>query len=183
MSVLESANAGVASLEFERLWQGEDSRQAFKGAYEARAGAGNIDSDFVYSRHSGRATYLFNRGRNRLSGRFQASRIEGTAPLFERFALGDSRTLRGWIKFDLTPYGGDRVISGSLEYGYSVFQLFYDTGAIWNSGELIRPRHSIGFGLHGSDPEDDWFLTFVVPLQSAGFNPVFTVGARMRPGF
>ncbi len=183
MSAFESANAGVASFGFERLWQGEDSRQSFKSGYEARVGAGNIDSDFVYSRHFGRAIYTFKRDRNRFSGRFQAGRIEGTAPLFERFALGDSRTLRGWNKFDLTPYGGDRVVSGSLEYGYSVFQLFYDTGAVWNSGELVRPRHSVGFGLHGSDPEDDWFLTFAVPLQSSGFNPVFTVGVRMRSGF
>ncbi len=70
MSALESANAGVASLGFERLWQGEDSRQSFKSGYEARAGAGNIDSDFVYSRHFGRAIYTFKRDRNRFSGRF-----------------------------------------------------------------------------------------------------------------
>ena len=183
MAVFESANAGVASLGFERRWEGEDYRQSFKGSYEARAGAGNIASDFIYSRHFGRALYTFKRDRNRFAGRVEAGRIEGTPPLFERFAIGDSKTLRGWNKFDLTPYGGDRVVAGSLEYGYSVFGLFYDAGAIWNSGELARPRHSVGFGLHGNDPEDDWFIMLAVPIKSTGFSPVFTIGIRMGRGF
>ncbi len=181
--IFESANAGVASLRFERRWGERDSRQSFKGEYEARAGASNIASDFVYSRHLGRAEYTFRRDRNRFAGRFQAGRIEGTAPLFERFALGNSKTLRGWNKFDLTPYGTDRVAAGSLEYGYSVFQIFYDVGAAWNLGEEVRARHSVGFGLHGDDPDDDWFVTLAFPLKSSEFKPVLTIGVRIGGGF
>ncbi len=181
----ESANAVVASLRFFRRWgEGEDEdRHLFRGEYQARAGAGNIASDFVYSRHLGRAVYTFRRDRNRFLGRFQAGRIEGTPPLFERFALGNSKTLRGWNKFDLTPYGTDRVVDGSLEYGYSMFQMFYDAGAAWNSGEKTRVRHSVGFGFHGDDPDDDWFLTLAFPLKSSEFKPVFTFGIRIGVGF
>src|SRR6478735_1117317 len=44
--------------------------------------------------------------------------LNGDAPLFERFTLGDSSTLRGWSKFDLAPVGGTRVAHGSLEYTF-----------------------------------------------------------------
>ena len=182
-SAFESANAGVARLYFERRWGESDSRQLFKGEYVARAGAGNIASDFVYSRHVGRAAYTFRHERNRFASRFRVGRLEGAAPLFERFALGNSKTLRGWNKFDLTPYGTDRVVNGSLEYGYAVFQIFYDTGAAWNSGEEIRARHSVGFGLHGDDPDDDWFISLAFPLKSSDFSPVLTIGVRLGGRF
>lgn len=179
----ESANAGVAALRFERQWDTRGFRHAFTGEYEARAGAGNIASDFVYSRHLGQTRYTFRKDSNRVAARFRAGSLEGTAPLFERFSLGDSHSLRGWNKFDLTPYGTDRVVNGSIEYGYSVFQIFYDTGAAWNSGEEARVRHSVGFGLHGDDPDEDWFVTLAFPLQSSSLSPALTVGIRIRGGF
>ncbi len=181
--VFESANAGLASLNFESRWGERGFRQSFKGEYSARAGAGNIASDFVYSRHVGRTMYTFRRDKNRFTAQFRAGRVEGTAPLFERFSLGDSRTLRGWNKYDLTPYGTNRVVNGSLEYGYSLFQIFYDTGAAWNSGEEVRARHSVGFGLHGDDPDDDWFITLAFPLKSSAFSPVLSIGVRIGGGF
>ena len=49
---------------------------------------------------------------------FLAGVINGDAPLYERFVLGDSTTLRGWNKFDLDPLGGSHVVHGSIDYRY-----------------------------------------------------------------
>ena len=102
-----------------------------------------------------------------------AGGITGRAPLFERFSLGNSTTLRGWNKFDVAPLGGNRVAYASLEYGYSVFRVFYDTGAVWDSGRESRTRHAVGFGIadrHGA------FMLLGFPLRLNRVTPVFTVG-------
>ena len=66
------------------------------------------------------------------SAAFLAGAVNGRAPLFERFTLGDSRTLRGWSKFDIAPLGGTRVAHGSLEYTFH-----------W-VGRVLRYRLSLG---------------------------------------
>ena len=68
--------------------------------------------------------------------------ITGDAPLFERFTLGDSTTLRGWNKFDIAPAGGDRVFHQSLEYRYHGFGVFLDSGSVWNRNAEMRFRLS-----------------------------------------
>ena len=65
-----------------------------------------------------------------------AGMIYGNAPLFERFVLGDSTTLRGWNKYDLDPLGGNRVVHGSVTYGYHIMRVFYDTGCSLGPGEV-----------------------------------------------
>jgi hypothetical protein len=61
--------------------------------------------------------------------------------------------------------------------------MFYDAGAAWNLGEEVRARRSVGFGLHGDDPDDDWFVTLAFPLKSSEFKPVLTIGVRIGGGF
>ena len=75
--------------------------------------------------------------------------ITGRAPLFERFVLGNSTTLRGWNKYELDPLGGNRMVHNSVEYRYGVFQVFYDSGAIWDSGETAVLQ---AFGRSGAAP-------------------------------
>ena len=89
----------------------------------------------------------------------KAGRINGEAPLFERFSLGNSRTLRGWDKYDIAPAGGDRMFYASVEYQYHGLAMFLDSGSAWNSGTERRIRVSTGFGftpgtvLHGRLPD------------------------------
>ena len=86
-----------------------------------------------------------------------AGGISGDAPLFERFSLGDSRTLRGWDKYDIAPAGGDRMFHTSLEYRYRGLALFLDSGSVWDDGTTRacasrRESASTGPVLH-----DAWF--------------------------
>ncbi len=104
-----------------------------------------------------------------------AGGITGTPPLFERFVLGNSTTLRGWSKFDLAPLGGTRMAHGSLEYGYHGFQVFYDTGALWDDGRRTAiPKHSLGVGYRTK--EDGFFLALAFPVKAGRAQPIFMTG-------
>ena len=61
-----------------------------------------------------------------------AGHICGTAPLFERFTLGDSTTLRGWNKYEVAPAGGDSMFHVSGEYRYRGLAIFTDVGSVWD---------------------------------------------------
>ena len=77
-----------------------------------------LESDFIYDRYLGEADYSFWQRQARVLVSGMAGGITGEAPLFERFSLGDSRTLRGWDKYDIAPAGGDRMFHASVEYRY-----------------------------------------------------------------
>ena len=98
--------------------------------------------------------------------------IAGRAPLFERFVLGTSSTLRGWNKFDLDPLGGDRMVHNSVEYRYRIFEVFYDTGAVWTGGQPAKMRHAVGAGLR----RDGMHLAVAFPVREGRVEPVFMLG-------
>lgn len=166
-----TASAGIASLNVEH----EEGRHKFDGSYRVRAATHKLDSDFVYTRHFGDARYRFRQGDNRFTARFLAGRLTGSAPLFERFSLGNSETLRGWNKFDLAPLGTSRVVHGSLEHRYRGFQVFYDVGALWDRGQPIQARQAAGLGFGDGD---DWFILLGFPIRSNGVKPLLTMGLR-----
>ena len=101
-------------------------------------------------------------------------RINGNAPLFERFTLGDSRTLRGWDKYDISPAGGDRMFHTSLEYRFHDVMLFVDGGSVWNTGADRRIRFSTGAGF----TPGPLFFTVGFPINTDEFHAVFTTGFR-----
>ena len=100
--------------------------------------------------------------------------ITGQAPLFERFTLGDSATLRGWNKFELAPIGGNRVFHQSLEYRFHGAALFLDAGSVWDDGAAHKLRASTGFGFH----TEHVFLTVAFPLDAPGADAAFMMGVR-----
>ena len=73
-----------------------------------------------------------------MAGRITSERDQ--APLFERFTLGDSSTLRGWNKSDIAPAGGEHVFHTSVEYRHRGVALFLDSGSVWDrDADLARP--------------------------------------------
>ena len=106
-----------------------------------------------------------------------AGGITGQAPLFERFTLGDSSTLRGWDKYDIAPAGGDRMFYSSIEYRYTGLALFLDIGSVWDAGTERKVRVSTGFGFHAGPA----FLVVGFPLNTDNLTAVFTMGLRI-PG-
>jgi outer membrane protein assembly factor BamA len=105
--------------------------------------------------------------------------IYGNAPLFERFILGDSTTLRGWNKYDLDPLGGNRVVHGSVTYGYHIMRVFYDAGSVWDQGKSPEAKHSTGIGISsglGIFQRGAILLAVAFPIRQGRADPVFIAG-------
>jgi Omp85 superfamily domain len=173
----EAANAVATTLRQRRRWSSDSSAgQELDAGYSLRAATRSLDSDFVYTRHLAEARYSGRYDRHSWTLRGLGGYISGSAPLFERFALGDTRTLRGWNKFDVSPVGGSRVVYGSAQYRYRWVGVFYDAGSVWDSGRTATVRHAAGVliasGFFGEGP----FLTLGFPLRNGSFTPLFSMG-------
>lgn len=168
----EAANALVASLRYHQRMEGFDSQHDLDGGYSLRAATRLLDSDFAYARHRLEMRYMLTRGKNVLIDDVSTGLISGRAPLFERFVLGNSSTLRGWNKFDLDPLGGNRMVHNTVEYRYGAFEIFYDSGAIWDRGETASLKHSIGVGLR----QGLFSLAVAFPVRDGRVDPIFMVG-------
>ena len=174
----QMANAAVASIDFNRRWSDDGGAgHRVVGSFGMRAGTSNLESDLNYTRYLGEGTYRFDLGRHRVQATGMAGGITGRPPLFERFTLGDSRTLRGWDKYDIAPAGGNRVAYSSVEYRYTGLALFLDVGSVWNENTEKKVRVSAGFGFHGGPA----FLTVGFPLNADKVTAVLSVGLRV-PG-
>jgi outer membrane protein assembly factor BamA len=141
----QSAHKATASLVYKSpaLKHGSGTNE-FAGGYEIRSGTRTLDSDFVYTRHYWDARYTGKFGKNKLTFSYFGGIVTGAPPMFERFSLGNTQTLRGWNKYDIDPIGGDRVFHFSTEWSYKYFGAFMDNGSIWTSGQDATNRSSIG---------------------------------------
>jgi len=174
----QMANAVVASLEFNRRWNDvSDSRHHVRGSFGVRAGTRSLESDLTYTRYLGQGTYRFDFGRHHVQAAAMAGGITGHAPLFERFTLGDSTTLRGWDKYEIAPAGGDRMIYSSIEYRYTGVALFLDIGSVWDANTERQVRVSTGFGFHAGPA----FFVVGFPLNTDNLSAVVAMGLRI-PG-
>ena len=172
------ANAAVGSVDYSRRWKdGTRPRHHVDASFAVRAGARELESDFGYTSYLGQGSYRYDVGRHSLQASGLAGAITGHAPLFERFTLGDSRTLRGWDKYAIAPAGGNRAVYSSVEYRYTGVALFLDVGSIWDANHERKVRVSTGFGLHAGPA----FFTVGFPLNTDNLTAVFTMGLRI-PG-
>lgn len=172
----EASNAVIFTLRYDRQLEGSGgTQQRVEAGYHLRAATRALDSDYSYNRQTFDFRYALWRGHHRLSTHLTAGALDGFAPLFDRFVLGNSSTLRGWSKYDLAPLGGDRAVANSLEYRYRSFVVFYDTGAIWNSGTQAVARHSLGAGLRLGELA----LLVAFPLRNGRADPVFIAGLNL----
>ncbi len=169
----EGAHAVEGSLQYEhRLEPLPTQTHEFKAGYSLRSATRSLDSDYVYTRHSAEASYTLKGRRETLIANFTAGALYGRAPLFERFVLGNSRTLRGWNKFDVDPLGGDRMAHGSLEYRYRGLRVLYDAGSNWRRGQDAKARHSLGAGFVHSK----FSVLLAFPLKAEPVRPVLMLG-------
>jgi hypothetical protein len=168
----DAANALTTAVRYHRRVEGEDNQQDVDAGYNLRAATRLIGSDFAYARHRWQFRYMLTRGKSVVLDEATGGIITGRAPLFERFVLGNSTTLRGWNKYDLDPLGGNRMVHNSVEYRYGVFQAFYDSGAIWDRTDAAVLRHSVGVGLR----QGIFSLAVAFPLKEGRIDPVFVMG-------
>jgi hypothetical protein len=172
MARMAAANVMLANVTFHEDLEGADFEHALNGSYDLRAGTRSLGSDFVYGRHRWQFRYTVTRGKHQMMDEATLGVITGQAPLFERFVLGNSTTLRGWNKYDIDPLGGNRMVHNSVEYRYGALQVFCDSGAIWDSGQAPIARNSVGVGLR----QGGFFVAMAFPLREHRTDPIFMVG-------
>ena len=172
----QMANAAVASVFYNQSWKdASEATHRLEGSFGVRAGSRELESDLAYTRYLGQAWYRYHFGRHQVQASGMAGGITGTPPLFERFALGDSTTLRGWDKFDISPVGGNRMAYSSIEYRYTGLALFLDVGSVWDANTERKVRVSTGFGFHAGPA----FFVVGFPLNTDNVRAVFTMGLRV----
>ena len=172
----EASSAVITTLRYDRLLEGTGSnQQRVEAGYGLRAATNSLGSDFDYTRHTFEFCYTVWHGAHRVSTRLTSGVIRGAAPLFERFVLGTSTTLRGWNKYELAPLGANRVAHNSVEYRYRCVEAFYDVGAIWNAGERTSVHHSIGGGVRLGDLA----LLVAFPMRNGRIEPTFIAGLNL----
>jgi len=176
----ESANAVVNTLRYHQRWENSDAtNQELDAGYNLRAATSLLSSDLAYTRQLLSVRYGLRHQHESVEVTLVAGMIYGHAPLFERFVLGDSSTLRGWNKYDLDPLGGNRVVHGSVTYGYHIMRIFYDTGAVWDQGKSLEAKHSMGIGISsglGIFHKGAFLLAVAFPIRQGRADPVFIAG-------
>jgi hypothetical protein len=171
----ERVNTGLFVAAFQKGWRTDrHGSHHLEATYEWRRASAALSSDLAYTRQDGRAEYRFERRANTVIASLQLGRITGDAPLYERFTIGDSSTLRGWNKYEIVPLGASRLVYESVEYRYHDFAYFLDIGTIWSPGGERRVRASTGVGFHG----DNSFVTVAVPINADTVSATFIAGVR-----
>ncbi|MBY0508467.1 MAG: outer membrane protein assembly factor [Bryobacteraceae bacterium] len=170
----ESSHALISSLRYEQGWDlGTTMRNLVGAGYDLRAAASSLGSDFVYTRHAFDVNESLTLTRRQaLLLNFAAGTIGGQAPLFERFVLGNTQTLRGWNRFDVAPLGGNRMAHGSAEYRVRGVRLLYDRGAVWTSGHEVKVRQSAGIGYI----KEGLTCMLAFPLREGHITPIILLG-------
>ncbi len=176
----ESANAVINTLRYHRRWEASDAtNQELDAGYSLRAATKMLGTDLAYTRQAVNVRYDLRHDHQSVEVALVAGMISGHAPLFERFVLGNSTTLRGWNKYDLDPLGGNRAVHASVTYGYHIMRVFYDSGAVWDSGKSPQPRHSAGIGISsglGFFQKGAFLLAVAFPIRQGHADPVFIAG-------
>ena len=181
LSRTESSHALVNTLRYRQAW-GDSAflQQRLTGEDNMRVATRSLDSDFAYARNQASIEYVLTPETEQVALTFLAGTVGGRAPLFDRFVLGNTSTLRGWNKYDVAPLGGNRVVHGSVEYRHKLpkapyVMTFYDTGAIWDRGSPRAVRHAAGVGLRS---KEGLFLLVAFPLREGRTEPIFMTGAN-----
>ncbi len=172
----EAAHAFTFGVQFRhKVGSRHAIRHSIAADYLVREATATLESDFLYTRQFVSGDYTLSTHHQDFMFRFQGGHIDGEPPLFDRFTIGNTATLRGWDKFDVAPLGGTRLLYGSLEYRYEPFQLFYDFGKVWDPGQAVEWKHSVGIGLAW---KNGFFMSLGVPLKYHDITPVFMIGFR-----
>jgi outer membrane protein assembly factor BamA len=176
----ESANAVINTLRYHQRWSDSgDTTQQLDAGYSLRAATKLLGTDLAYTRHVANVRYAYSRGSQSVEVTVIAGAIYGQAPLFERFALGDSAMLRGWNKYDLDPLGGNRLAYGSVTYGYHIMRVFYDAGSVWDQGRSPEAKQSVGVGVSsglGVFEKGAFLLAVAFPIREGHITPVLIAG-------
>jgi Omp85 superfamily domain len=168
----QGANALVTGLRYHQRLTESNFQEDVSAYYTLRLATRMLNSDFVFASHLAGLHYRVGHGKHRFSDAVAVGSISGRAPLADRFVAGNSYYLRGWSKYEIDPIGGNRLAHNTVDYRYGPLQVFYDAGAVWDSGQPATLRHAVGIGVR----ESVFTLAVAFPVRSGRVEPVFMMG-------
>jgi outer membrane protein assembly factor BamA len=170
----------INTLRYHQRWTGTGgNKEELDAGYSLRAATTLLGTNLAYTRHLAHARYTYSRDEQSVEVAVFAGAIYGQAPLFERFAIGDSAMLLGWNKYNLDPIGGNRLAYGSVTYGYHMMRVFYDTGSVWEQGKPPEAKQSAGVGVSsglGVLEKGAFLLALAFPIRDGRVTPVLIAG-------
>ena len=171
----------TSTLRLRRAWGEPTSfNQRLTGEYNTQFSTTLTGSDFDYRRQLAAAHYTAAYQKHQIETNFTTGRIDGFAPLNERFVAGNSRLLRGWNKLDLTPLGASRIVAGSIEYAFKATTkwmpaIFFDSGEVWSSTMARVVKNSAGAGIRS---RDGFYLYVAFPIKEGRAEPQVMTGVN-----
>ncbi len=171
----ETSSAVKTTLRLIQHWEDSEFPSSLEAGYELHAATRSLGSDLVYNRQTVYANYTVSHGPHHVRLGVFGGSIHGRAPAFERFVLGNSQSLRGWSKYDITPLGTDRVVQGTAEYAYGPMTVFYDAGSAWNRGAAGDVHDAVGAGLRWRA----FFLAAGFPLRNGSISPILMMTVEL----
>jgi len=170
----------------------------FSGSYDIHVAGDVLGGAQSYTRHRFDQSYSFSPNskdhpsfkeildQSRLDFSISLGRITGSAPMFERFSLGNSQTLTGWSKYEIAPLGADRMAYASMAFRHKYAEVHYNAGALWDEAQPIVLRNSIGVKpklgsiFHAPGPIrivlDIVSPTIGFPLTHSNAHPIISIG-------
>jgi outer membrane protein assembly factor BamA len=193
----ETVRTATGNLDYS-VYTSSTKTHQFSGGYDIHVAGDVLGGAQSYTRHRFDQSYSFAPKKkdhpsfsdifdqSRFTAALSLGRITGSAPMFERFSLGNIETLTGWNKYEIAPLGADRMAYASFEFSHKYFELSYQAGSLWDEAQPIVLRNSIevrpklGNLLHAPMPIR-LILNIIspsvgVPLTHSNAHPIFTFG-------
>jgi hypothetical protein len=167
----DSIRSAVGGIRYDRKFGDGSSSRQLMANYRVVAATRALNSDLVYTRHFFDSHFIVRRNKTFFKLAVTGGRIAGSAPLYDRFSIGNTLTARGWNKYDIAPLGATRMLHGTLEAGRSGVRLFYDAGSVWDRGQAIPVRHSLGLTFGAGDRTGEGFLTIAAAFRNSRLEP------------
>ena len=172
----ELSSAVTGTLRFQRRWRLDSGiLPRLEAVYGIRAAMPSLASDFSFTRQDAHARFGLRAGNQEVTAGFDSGLLNGRAPLAERFIGGNSRILRGWNRYEISPRGADRLAQVSVDYRWRKLRLAYDAGSVWMAGADAPLRQSVGIGI-GGNLWSGFSLLVAFPLRDGRMEPVFIAG-------
>jgi hypothetical protein len=166
-----TVKAGVGGVHYQKTAKSGSLTQRGGVSYTLRTAGRSLDADFIYTRHYLDGFYFYRRPGAMFRFTGSGGRLTGDAPMFERFSIGSTVTARGFNKYDLAPLGATRMSHASVEVGVSAVRLFYDAGSVWDPGQPMVVRNSLGLTFGAGDQRGEGFLTIAAAIRNSRLEP------------
>ena len=183
-----------------KFYLSSSEKHQLSGSYDIRVAGDTLGGSASFTRHLFFQNYewkpkkpapgtKFTPDGHQIDFYVQLGRITGSAPMFERFSLGDTGRLVGWNKYDISPLGASRIAYGAVIYTNRYYSAQFESGSLWNDGQSRVLHNAVGANLMlGNILHAPAAMRIIlnaarpgigIPLRNNNVHPIFTLGGNI----